>query len=69
MPKRLESFYSNLKPDNMRRRLFYIYKWMVGRSAANRDGYVTWLTGLADWFEKYAQTEGAKKQELRVAAM
>ena len=53
----------------MRRRLFYIYKLMVGRSAANRDGYVTWLTGLADWFEKYAQIEGAKKQELRVAAI
>jgi len=35
----------------MDRRLFYIYKYEIGRDRATRDGYVTWLVELADWFE------------------
>ena len=38
----------------MRRRLFYIYKWMVGRRNANRDDYANWLEDLATWFEQYS---------------
>ena len=54
MPQRLENFYSNLNKQNMRRRLFYIYKWMVGRRNANRDDYANWLEDLATWFEQYS---------------
>ena len=43
MPMRLELFYSNLNKNNMKRRLFYIYKWNVGRSDATRAGYAEWL--------------------------
>ena len=57
MPKRLEDFWSNLSEQNMKRRLFYIYKWAVGRSAASRRGYIEWLSGLADWFEDNAASE------------
>jgi hypothetical protein len=38
----------------MSRRLFYIYKYEVGRDRANRDDYVLWLADVADWFEVYA---------------
>ena len=43
----------------MSRRLFYIYKYEVGRdrARANRDDYVLWLADLADWFEEYAQEQ------------
>ena len=54
MPKRLESFYQNLNRNNMRRRLNSIYKWMVGRKAANKSDFVNWLTELGDWFEENA---------------
>lgn len=40
----------------MSRRLFYIYKYEVGRDRANRDDYVLWLTDVADWFEEYAKS-------------
>ena len=49
MPMRLELFYSNLNNNNMKRRLFYIYKWKVGRSDASRSGYAKWLKKLVDW--------------------
>lgn len=56
LPKRLQRFTSNLKSSNMSRRLFYIYKYEVGRDRANRDDYVLWLTDVADWFEEYAKS-------------
>ena len=49
MPMRLELFYANLNNNNMKRRLFYIYKWKVGRSDATRSGYAQWLKKLVDW--------------------
>ena len=52
MPQRLELFYSNLNRANMRRRLFYIYKWNVGRRNSNRKGYVQWLRDLVTWMEE-----------------
>ena len=57
MPKRLEQFYSSMNRSNMRRRLFYIYKWQMGRREATRSGFGLWLKGLADWFENYAADE------------
>lgn len=36
----------------MPRRLFYIYKYSVGRDRATRDGYVEWLNEVSDWFEE-----------------
>jgi len=50
MPMRLESFHNNLNRNNMRRRLFYIYKWSVGRQEATRSGYVDWLEDMAEWY-------------------
>lgn len=47
----------------MRRRLYYIYKWMVGRRDANRDDYADWLEDLATWFEQqsgYDASEGPR---------
>ena len=38
---------------------------MVGRKDASKDGYITWLTDLADWFEEYVENEGAEKLERR----
>lgn len=52
MPQRLELFYSNLNRQNMRRRLFYIYKWNIGRRDATREGYTEWLKGLVAWMEE-----------------
>ena len=69
MPQRLELFFNNLNKQNMRRRLFYIYKWMQGRREANRDGYLIWLQELSDWFEKHVNEEGAKNQEERFKKM
>ena len=54
MPLRLSHMAGRLKESNMARRLFYIYKYEVGRDRANRDDYVQWLAALADWFEDYA---------------
>ena len=50
MPQRLELFYSNLNHENMKRRLFYIYKWSIGRREASREDYARWLTDLTSWF-------------------
>ena len=43
----------------MARRLFYLYKYEVGRDRATRDGYAVWLEDTADWFEDYAATRVA----------
>ena len=59
MPQRLELFYQNLNKRNMRRRLFYIYKWQNGRRESNRSDYSRWLSDLADWFDEYATSEEA----------
>ena len=40
---RLQRFTQNLSDRNMSRRLFYIYKYEVGRDRADRDDYVLWL--------------------------
>ncbi len=56
LPKRLRRFSNNLNDNNMRRRLFYIYKFSVGRDRANRDDFVLWLTDVANWFESQAQS-------------
>lgn len=57
MPQRLELFYSNLNRQNMRRRLFYIYKWNSGRRDATREGYEEWLKGLVAWMEETSGIE------------
>ena len=36
----------------MRRRLFYIYKWVIGRREATRQGYANWLRTLVDWMQE-----------------
>ena len=46
MPQRLENFHSDLNRNNMKRRLFQIYKWSEGRGS-NRAGYEDWLDDLA----------------------
>lgn len=56
LPKRLRRFTNNLTDSNMRRRLFYIYKFSVGRDRASRDDFVIWLTDVADWFEAQAES-------------
>ena len=61
MPQRLESFHNKLNKENMRCRLFYIYKWMVGRREASRDGYIAWLKELADWFKVYVKSDKGKE--------
>ncbi len=48
----------------MRRRLFYIYKYQVGRDRANRDDYVIWLSNVADWFDNYTASLSKKWSEL-----
>ena len=53
LPMRLEGFTHNLNTNNMDRRLFYIYKYQVGRDRATRQGYIEWLKTVADWFENY----------------
>lgn len=58
MPMRLEGFFSKLNKQNMKRRLFDIYKWQVGRSDANRSEYADWLGGVADWMQAQAEEEG-----------
>ena len=54
MPQRLEGFFNNLNRSNIRRRLFSLYKWNVGRENATRAGYVNWLDDLATWYEDIA---------------
>ena len=61
MPVRLSHMAANLRESNMSRRLFYIYKYEVGRDRANRDDYVEWLAALADWFEDYAAANSNNK--------
>ena len=50
MPQRLELFYGNLTRQNMKRRLFYIYRWSIGRREASREDYALWLAELTRWF-------------------
>ena len=69
MPKRLELFFNNLNKQNMRRRLFYIYKWMVGRREANRNGYLLWLQELSAWFANHVKEEGFSRQNERAETM
>lgn len=57
MPQRLELFYKNLNRSNMRRRLFYIYKWSVGRREATRAGYAAWLEKLVAWMQETTGVE------------
>ena len=47
--------WANLTPRNQKRRLFYIYKWAVGRDNATRAGYADWLEELADWWVPFAE--------------
>ena len=61
MPVRLSHMAANLRESNMSRRLFYIYKYEVGRDRASRDDYVEWLAALADWFEDYAAANSNNK--------
>ncbi len=61
MPVRLAHMAANLRESNMSRRLFYIYKYEVGRDRASRDDYVEWLAALADWFEDYAAANSNNK--------
>ena len=53
MPRRLELFWANLHEENMRRRLFYIYKWEVGRRNTDREDFASWLNDLANWYTDY----------------
>lgn len=55
MPLRLEGFYNKLNKQNMKRRLYDIYKWQVGRSDANRSDYAEWLGSVADWLETQSE--------------
>lgn len=52
MPKRLEGLFNNLNKQNMKRRLYDIYKWQVGRSDATRSDYANWLEDVAKWMEE-----------------
>ena len=54
MPSRLEHFWSKLHDKNMRRRLFYIYKWDTGRRNADREDFGLWLEELGDWYYDWA---------------
>jgi hypothetical protein len=47
----------------MGRRLFYIYKYEVGRDRATRDGYAVWLTNTADWFDQFAANYASEKEK------
>lgn len=60
---RLEGFFSRLNKQNMKRRLYDIYKWQVGRSDANRSDYANWLSGVADWIQTQSEEEGKKDKE------
>jgi hypothetical protein len=55
MPDRLETFWGNLNKSNMKRRLYDIYKWNVGRREANKTDFADWLGDLGDWFETHVQ--------------
>ena len=52
MPGRLEGFYNRLTKQNMKHRLYEIYKWQVGRKEASKRAYILWLKSLGDWFEQ-----------------
>lgn len=65
MPMRLEGHFNKLNKQNMKRRLFDIYKWQVGRADATRKEYADWLAGLADWMETEAESKTASKAEAK----
>ena len=57
-------FYANLNRANMRRRLFYIYKWVDGRREASREGYIQWLRELVTWMEDMTGVELPPEPEI-----
>lgn len=63
MPMRLEGLFNNLNKQNMKRRLYDIYKWQKGRSDANRKEYADWLAQVADWMQNEAEAQGKKVNE------
>ena len=66
MPLRLEGFYNKLNKQNMKRRLYDIYKWQVGRSDANRSDYAEWLGSVADWLETQSNFNASHQNKFSV---
>ena len=62
MPKRLEGLFNNLNKQNMKRRLYDIYKWQVGRADATRSDYANWLDDVSKWMEEQKPEQTGKKE-------